>query len=490
MNTGFVVGLWFLIGLTGCEQAKQRDATISEPPQHNASHPPAAKKQDKAPNTASEKESLSPPIVPPERIVRPADRRPRHDDARLADAGVRVFESKRLKLYTDIDAEVARPLPAVIDQLYVALEAYLGPLPPDVAGSDFQISGFLIRDMALFRELGLLPEDFTIEHGAQRRNEFWMRDQEFDYYRRHLLIHEATHCFMNFMPGVDAPLWYLEGMAEYFGAHQLHGQAPATFREMPTSPQDFAGFGRISIIRKDVAANKPLTIPAIMALTSSDFVAPDPYGWSWGLCAFLDGNPRYHERFQKLGGFTQGTQFVRVFTESFAADQRELATEWRLFLCNLQYGYDIARAAIDFKPGETLKDDQAVQTFTIEAARGWQSSQVLLEEGQMYEVTATGRFTLTDESPHSKPWVSEPRGISFRYFDGRPIGTLLGCLRTESGLAGGTDDSMLNVIALGSECTFKAPMTGTLYLRLNDAWNSLHDNHGHATVEIRKRLQP
>ncbi len=476
--------------LTGCDQAKRPESTSVEPPPQRSNDRPSAQTQQTTTITDTDEAASITPVNRPERIVRPADRRPRHDEDRLASAGVHIFESKRLKLYTDINLEVARPLPALIDQLYVALEDYFGPLPPDIAGTDFQISGYLIQDMALFQELGLLPEDFTIEHGAQRRNEFWMREQEFDYYRRHLLLHEATHCFMNFMPGVDAPLWYLEGMAEYFGTHQLHREKPATFREMPTSPHDFAGFGRITIVRKDVLANKPLTIPAIMALAASDFVAPDPYGWSWALCAFLDGNPHYHERFQKLGGFTQGTQFVRIFSEAFAADQRELATEWRLFLCNLQYGYDVQRAAIDFKPGETLKDDRASQTVTIEANRGWQSSRVLLEQGRTYEVTATGRFTLAETSPRSKPLISEPRGISFRYFDGYPIGTLLGCLRTESGPAGGPDDSMLSVIALGSERKFKAPLTGTLYLRLNDAWNSLHDNHGDATVQIRNISQP
>ena len=115
--------------------------------------------------------------------------------------------------------------------------------------------------------------------------------------------------------------------------------------------------------------------------------------------------------------------------------------------------------------------------------RGWQPSGVLLEAGQTYEITATGRFTLA-ELP--KPWESEPGGISFRYFDGRPLGTLLGCLRTEEGPVGEIDDPMLNVIVLGSQRSFIAPVTGTLYLRLNDAWNSLGDNRGHATVIIRK----
>ena len=475
------------MGLAGCDPAKRPDAKIPEP-KSNSSDPTATEQQPATPTTTTMPENQNPPINGPERVVRPDDRRPRHNDARLADAGIHIFESKRLKLYTDIEPELARPLPDLVDQLYVELEEYLGPLPPDVARSDFQISGFLIHDLALFRELGLLPEDFTIEHGAQRRNEFWMRDQEFDYYRRHLLLHESTHCFMNFMPGVDAPLWYLEGMAEYFGAHQRHPEKPTVFRAMPTSPQDFAGFGRITIVRNDVAANKTLSIVAIMDLTAVDFVIPDPYAWSWALCAFLDGNPRYHDRFQKLSRFTQGTQFVRLFAEFFDRDQRDLATEWRLFLINLHYGYDIARASIDFKPGESLKVEQPRQTITIAADRGWQSSKVLLEEGDAYEVTATGQFSLAESISESKPWVSEPRGISFRYFDGRPIGTLLGCLRVETGPAGGPDDSMLRVITLGSKCKFEAPVTGTLYLRLNDAWNSLHDNKGHAIVEIRKSL--
>ena len=50
----------------------------------------------------------------PQPVHRPDDQRPKHDDRRLAEAGIRLYESKRLKLYTDIDAEEARALPPVI----------------------------------------------------------------------------------------------------------------------------------------------------------------------------------------------------------------------------------------------------------------------------------------------------------------------------------------------------------------------------------------
>lgn len=437
-------------------------------------------------------------------IYRPDDRRIRHDEQRLAEVGIHVFESKRLKLYTDIDAEIARTLPPLIDELYLALEDYFGPLAPDRAGTDFQMSGFVMREMALFRGLGLIPDDLSFDHGAHLQNEFWMRDQEFDYYRRHLLIHEVTHCFMTFVPGVDAPRSYLEGMAEYFGAHrtnltdekssatdlELRSSRNTQFCVMPTSRNDFTGFGRILIIRKDVAANRSREISAVLSLESAEFVSPDPYAWSWALCAFLDGTPRYRDRFRKLSLCTRGHQFRREFAKLFGPDERDLVTEWNLFLTNLQYGYDIQRAAIDFQVGESLTDGQPERIVKIVADRGWQSSGIRMTRGMLYDVAAEGRFTLTTGDEQTKPWESEPQGISFRYFDGQPLGRLLGCLRSEEVLMEGTDDSMLEVISIGSGQSFVAPVNGTLYLRLNDAWNSLHDNHGKVNVTIRSVPSP
>jgi hypothetical protein len=167
----------------------------------------------------------------------------------------------------------------------------------------------------------------------------------------------------------------------------------------------------------------------------------------------------------------------------FQPDERDLTTEWTLFSFNLQYGYDIARAAISFQPGTFLTGEVPQRTVQIEADRGWQSSQSQLEAGHRYEVTATGQFTLADQP---KPWLSEPQGITFRYFDGRPLGTVLGCVRTESGPAGGESEPMLQVIRIGRGLEFKSLHTGTLYLRVNDAWNSLADNRGHVSVTLRR----
>ncbi len=145
---------------------------------------------------------------------------------------------------------------------------------------------------------------------------------------------------------------------------------------------------------------------------------------------------------------------------------------------NLQYGYDAERAAIEFQQGTALSPDRPSHQCEILADRGWQSSGVLVREGESYELSATGRFELAGAPV---PWISEPQGISFRYSGGRPLGTLIACIRTE----GESGESMLKTKVIGRGTTFQAPSTGTLYLRLNDDWNSLQDNRGQVVVEIR-----
>jgi hypothetical protein len=112
-----------------------------------------------------------------------------------------------------------------------------------------------------------------------------------------------------------------------------------------------------------------------------------------------------------------------------------------------------------------------------------------MQQGICYELTSEGRFTLTTGDEKTNAWDSEPQGISFRYFTGLPVGMLVGCLRLEDQRSddqqgAAVDDTMLKVISIGRGTSFVAPSNGTLYLRVNDAWNSLHDNHGHVTVRI------
>jgi hypothetical protein len=415
-------------------------------------------------------------------IFRPADRRPHHDDARLKELGIVSFESKRLKLYTDVAAEKVQSLFTAVDAVYEALVDYFGPLPPNPERTEFQVTGYLMADKALFRRAGLLPEDLPpFLNGRHRGQEFWVNEQETDYYRRHLVLHEVTHCFMLIDPSVRIPTWYREGMAELFGTHRIDRHGRYHFRVMPDKPEDFDGLGRIPLVRTDIAQGHWKSLDDLWRLTPNEFLNNTAYGWSWAVCAFLDGHPRYSRRFHEMGRHMVGDEFAPTLRRFFGSDLRDLMTEWALFTHELQFGYDLKRAAIDFQTGKPLAFGESRPARGVTADRGWQASGIAVKEGRRYEIEATGEVTLARVP---KPWVSQPQGISIVYSEGRPIGTLLAAVRRDAA-ADGADESMLSQIVVGRHATFVAASSGTLYFRVNDHWDSLADNEGEYRVVVR-----
>ena len=217
------------------------------------------------------------------------------------------------------------PLPPLADQLYEALVDYFGPLPLDPQGAEFQMTGYLIRDEAPFREQGLMDELPLLLHGKHHANRFWLRDQQQAYYRRHLLLHECTHCFMTFVPGPTPPVWYMEGMAELFGTHRVDGDGRGEFRILPAAADVVDGWGRIAAIRRDCAEGRSLTLEGVLELPAEAFFRPEAYAWSWGLCRFLDSHPRYQERFRRLREHLHDGEFAVRFREAFGPEARDLS---------------------------------------------------------------------------------------------------------------------------------------------------------------------
>jgi hypothetical protein len=426
----------------------------------------------------------------PAQSVRPdyrvPDRRPNHDDARLQSLGIIATDSKRLKLYTDVPIERVKSIGPAVDALYDALSKYFGPLPPARDKSEFAVTGYLMADKNKFRGAGLLPARLPpFLNGRNQGLELWVNEQDTDYYRRHLVLHEFTHCFMYAIEDVQIPPWYREGMAELFGTHAVDSAGRYHFRMMPDRVEHFQGHGRIELIRSETAANRWKPFEEIEGIPAKDFLETPAYAWAWALCTFLDGNPRTSRKFRELGRHTTGAEFEAAAKALFAEGGDELRTEWSLFTHELEYGFDLPRAAIDFKAGKPLDAGQSSRSIDVAADHGWQSSGVLVRAGSEYEVTATGEVTL---GTVPKPWVSQPQGVSIMYAEGRPIGQLLATIHRE--LASGDDESMLKQIVVGRETRFVAPLTGTLYFRINDRWNSLADNDGHYRVAVRELIVP
>ncbi|MBX3442313.1 MAG: hypothetical protein KF774_07885 [Planctomyces sp.] len=414
---------------------------------------------------------------------RPPDVRPQHDAAEARRLGIERYESTHLLLYADIEPDVARTLPPLIDQAVRAFEDYFGPLPPDREGRPFQMTGFVMRDRERFIAAGMLRDDLpSFEHGRHRGAEFWMDDQPFDYYRRHLLIHEATHCYMTYVPRPRLPLWHFEGMAELFAVHRLDADGRAEFRARPEPPADFQGFGRVAVIRRAVRDGGPLTVRDILALNARDFApqTSEPYAGSWALCLLLDQHPRYRDRYHELTRLPAGADVSIEFQRTFQSEAWELAAEWDHFTRTLTPGFDFDRNAIEFVEGRPLN---GAATIDVAADRGWQSTGILAEAGQRYAISASGEATLRRGE---RPWISRPAGITIRYANGHPIGRLEAAVlppRPESKL-----DRPPRVFAtsdVGDRAVLVPEASGTLYLRINDATDSLADNAAGYRVEIR-----
>jgi hypothetical protein len=411
-------------------------------------------------------------------VWRPEYRRPVISDELLRRAGLVRYSSRTVDLITDLTEDLAGPLVSLPDAALPTLAEYFGELPAAQNGSSYGINAFVMRDRELFDAAGLVPSRVPMSfHGQHIGAQFWMNDQTSDYYRRHLLIHEATHAYMRHLPGpaLELPQWYLEGMAELIATHEFDADDKPRFAVMPTDRDRFPGLERIVLVQRDVAENGVRSITQITGFKPEDFVRVESYAWCWALCRFLDSHPKYRSEFRSAARRLSTVPLQQGLASLLVTQIVDVETEWTLFAASIEHGYDFERAVINFPAAPSKSSSSA----TIASNRGWQVTEIQVEAGRGYSVTASGRFTLADKP---KPWVSEANGVSIRYVKGRPIGLLLASVLADD--PGERASSMLTVVPLGNSVTFKAPFTGRLCLRVNDAFSELSDNRGSLTVTV------
>lgn len=459
------------------EAAGMEKPVLSETVKQNTPQP------KKAPATTA---TVSPEVSKPDQTVyRPSDQRPVHNNRRLELLGIHCYESPRLKLYTDIDPKIAATLPAVIDQAYVALADYFGPLPPNREGTEFQATGYIMQNRDLFKEAGLILDSLpAIVNGRHQGAQFWMEAQTQPYYLKHLMLHEYTHCYSMIMEDIGAPVWYLEGIAESMATHTMDADGKIQLNVMPHNKNDFGGLGRITLIEEAVEQAPPKPIQEVMQYHSGEFVFNnEAYAWSWALCQFFDKHPIYGKPFRELAHHMQGNEFQKKIQAMLGNDYARVNDDWMLFARNLQPGYDFQNAAVTFISGESLRPDSSATTV-VNSQKGWQSSKIHVEQGIVYEVSATGRFTLAQKP---KPWESTADGISFQYFKGQPLGRLIMMIQPDPDMKLTHPNAILKEYPLGAHASWKAPVSGTVYFRLNDAWNALADNRGEVEVTVQRK---
>ncbi len=466
--------------MVGCGGEKNKSQAGSPPKAQPAAAPipnPLTKPANSAPATTpartqppSQSATGSQQALQPNVVQRRSDDRVVQNPERFKTSGIKRYESKRLILYTDFDPQIAEALPPMADILFEQLTKFFGQLPANKERTDFQTTGYLMADPNLFRKLGLLTDRVpAFENGRHLGYEFWVNGQKEEYYSRHLVFHEFTHCFMACTTGtVDAPpAWYMEGMAEYFGTHRLTDDT-ASFGVMPENLEDYKGFGRISFLNRAVRQKSGKAMTEVMSLRPTEQAI---YPWSWALCRFLIHQPDI--TFRQIGTHLTRTSFQTKLTTAIGSNNM-LEARWSEFLDKLTPGYDIPRAAIQPTPGVAIGHGESKQ-LTVAADRGWQSTGILLGRGS-YEIKASGRFQVSDQV---QPWISEPNGVSINYIRNQRLGCLLGTCYDSNA------PTFANSFKVGTGTTI-TNRNGTLFLRINDAMNSLANNKGEVNVTVRR----
>ncbi|MCE9605709.1 MAG: hypothetical protein K8U03_12515 [Planctomycetia bacterium] len=407
------------------------------------------------------------------------------DAERIRAAGLREIVGKHLTLYTDLPATPAvEELPRVFDAAVPQWAKYFQVDPGRIA--QWRMHGFLIKDIARFRAAGVVPNTLPdFKNGFAIGADLWFYEQPSDYYRRHLLLHEGTHGFMNTLLGDCGPSWFMEGVAELEATHRWNPAAPSgeqlLLGYVPRNREEVPALGRIATIKVDLQAGRFRRIGDLVNDSVRGFTDVESYAWCWALAMFLDRHPRYQGRFRTLQAELLGShdRFNAEFRKRFAGEAADLNREWSVFAHELEYGVDVPRSAIDFRSGSPLAATGA--KVSVAADRGWQSADVKLEAGKKYQVRASGRYQIA--AADGKPWPCEPAGITIRYFRGRPLGMLLGAVEPDA-FDAAREPAMLRPIEIGLETTLVPSASGTLYLRVNDSNGELQDNSGSLSVEI------
>jgi hypothetical protein len=469
--------------------AKVSEPKKKKPPEEKPEieEQPGEKPPAKAPNYAAFADLLKQPVDSMPRMT-PEYQRIAVDDAKAKAEGIRKLVGKRIVLYTDLEGAEIEGLPAIFDLAFPQYCEYfeVDPAPLD----EWRATAFLMKDKERFVRAELMPDYVPkFKHGFSVNYDIWLNEQPNDYYRRHLLLHEGVHSFMNTTLGGCGAPWYMEGMAEMLSTHSWR-DGRLTLNYFPAGREEVPELGRIWLIRDAYAKHRALPLVKIIEFPGSAHFSNEAYAWSWGAAKFLDTHPRYRERFRQLHRYVLAPDFNEKFYLLFAKDLPELYEEWQVFVVDLEYGYDIPRTAIDFAPGMKKVEDAGIAA-TVAADRRWQNSGIRLEAGRKYQLTGSGKW---EKKCNPAFWSGiedlpekvalESNGISIRYYRGQPLGILMAAVRPDRP-SPEKPSVFLQPTIVGSSATIEPEQSGTLFFKLNDSAADLSGNSGGISVEIK-----
>jgi hypothetical protein len=405
---------------------------------------------------------------------------PAIDPQQVQQAGLRRIAGQHLTIYTDLpQGPEVDTLPAVFDAAVPLWGAYFGVDTSRLA--DWQMVGCVMQHRERFVAAGLYPPTLPdFPNGYSVGSMLWVYQQPSAYYLRHLLLHEGTHAFMLRWLGGAGPPWYMEGMAEYLATHRWQ-DGQLTLAILPRQKEEVPYWGRVKIVKDDVAAGKALSLVDIFQYDAHAHLRVEPYGWCWAATMFLDHHPLTQQSFRELSQHVRdrSLEFSERFYRRLAPVWPAVTEDWQVFVAECDYGYDVPRAAIQRRPAQDVPPQGA--TFVLATDRGWQSTGWRLRAKSTYELVAEGQYQLAAGPP---PWPCEAGGVTIRYWRGRPLGMLVGGWSDVEGDPPAVTP-LVQPLPIGLRGRLTPPVTATLYLKINEPAGDLADNAGTLTITIR-----
>lgn len=459
-NRAFPVCAALLIGgLIGCENAKSAPQVSPPQPQVKLAPPKDAEPIDPVIPRTEPEEMEQPKVaeaVTSFTIPEPVEIPP---EAVLREARLNLFETKTVRLVTDLPESDIHELLQTADQVWPALGKAFGDLPDGVPVDAVPLTAFVVRDEDSFVKAGLFGSLPTEIHGKHEGWQFWMRWPSSSYYQRHLFAHEAAHCY-SLITKPNLPGGWMEAIAEWFATYSDDG-GKLTFGVIPETSDSVPGWGRIQLLQQDLKDGQRYSAVDVAKMSGDRFQGvPTAYAWGWAFATLLQSvQPEtFRELIHQTAAGTCQTKDIVA-----AATQLDRSGLWDWWLEAIEYGVDPSLAA----------PRASSNANAIAAKAGWQGVGQLLQPGERLKISADGLVVLNKDG---REWKSTADGIRADYFRGQPIGMLLG--RT---LNRGRWSS---IAAIGQDGHFGTADGGELFLRVNDAWNDLENNAGEFTLRI------
>ncbi|MDB4331639.1 hypothetical protein OAA27_01070 [bacterium] len=348
--------------------------------------------------------------------------------------------------------------------------------------SSFRVSAFVMRDEGAFRQAGFIPPEVPdFNFGYAMGKKIWIKAQQSEYYTRHLALHEGVHAFMFAAFNGAGATWFQEGTAECLALHRNFGRSIG-INVMPLTREEVPYWGRFKRMEQLRNESQVPTLKSVLGYKPNLLGDVGAYSWSWALVAMLDAYPEYRGDLLELGakGFKRGPGFNRHFMMAFQSEWPILLARWQMMCHDLDYGFEWERERIEIGMNDPLWRGQPLKV-QVSADQGWQSAGVRVPGGVKMRLRPSGTVTLANTT---RPWVSEPAGITLRYHRGRPMGQLLVCVLPNAPNDAEVYLSEPAVYPLTKEATLEIDSYSWLLFRVNESVGSLSDNQSAFEVNM------